>query len=376
MITQRLRKVTLSDSLNNWRTDYANELALAQTKTQQNLFTSAISHYQSALQLATKHKHKESTIEAEHLLKVTLRLYQNSLKLTYPVTIKKLFQQLSIPNCQHYMTGVALIHLLTGFAHDTVIFHTLDFVNNCPSKSLHNLGCCQSFNTRNMHTACKQNLNINTYTILNDMHLRDMIPDCAFTVSTLCGDKDGSIYDPSGMAIQDYATRTLRMINDPKIHIAKNPLILLRVVKYGLYGFKPDMDLQQAIDAWQPDPNLNLRDFCASIRRSLNIFDLKEYVEQWQKLGLFNKLFATDAKATTAECTALLQGLLNNQLQLNYYHQGQLLMFSAETDEEQDLLSKLISNPRDALLYKNLRKSNVKSINGIPTNDDDPKTSR
>ena len=81
-----------------------------------------------------------------------------------------------------------------------------------------------------------------------------------FTINTLIQDiYDFNIYDITGMAVSDIKNKVIRAVIDPLISIPKNPLMILRAIRFSLrYGFRIDSYLEEAMNKHRKELNEQL----------------------------------------------------------------------------------------------------------------------
>jgi tRNA nucleotidyltransferase/poly(A) polymerase len=113
-----------------------------------------------------------------------------------------------------------------------------------------------------------------------------------FRVAALCCDKEGQITDPTGFGLEDLLARRLVMIGCPTHRFKQDPVLLLRALKYMVFGFKPDALIHNALSAWQPDVNTNMSKLYAVTRKHLVKPDDREtFMDLLCQYGLLGKLF-------------------------------------------------------------------------------------
>ncbi len=165
----------------------------------------------------------------------------------------------------------------------------------------------------------KQSVHLDCYVvtlpIANDSFLLSNSLSRDFTVSCLYLDPEGNVIDPIGCGLQDFRDKILRPIMDPIELFAKDPIRILRAIKYILRGYRPTPELVAALNDWQPSDNFNNVRTEESIRHYLTK-QPERFVEVLQRYNLLPKLFGIDPGLTTQEVIKQLNLIANQSTRL------------------------------------------------------------
>ena len=112
-----------------------------------------------------------------------------------------------------------------------------------------------------------------------------------YTINCLVCDKDGNIYDATGLGLNDLKHKILRMNGDPATRLREDPVRILRAIKLMTLGFHPTIDLQNAIKAWKKDENFNEGHIFSVIRKHLKSLDNIKYVYLLKQYNLLSSMF-------------------------------------------------------------------------------------
>jgi tetratricopeptide (TPR) repeat protein len=133
-----------------------------------------------------------------------------------------------------------------------------------------------------------------------------------FTISCLYCSRKGEIFDPSGQGLQDNEQKILRSILPPTECFEKDPVRLLRAIKYMLLDYKPTNDLLLAMQQWQPTKTFSIEErnhFHAMLHKALMKPDALAFVAKFRELGLVSKFFQLQENIIYGPCKKLLTEL-------------------------------------------------------------------
>ncbi len=112
-----------------------------------------------------------------------------------------------------------------------------------------------------------------------------------FTIDTVSIDKDG-VATLSAQAVQDIKDRILRPINDDFANqIKRDPVILLRAIRFKLARFKLVPEIENAITAFTGFDAFHQDHLYAVTRKYLRTLNCQAYVQQLHDAGLLQKMF-------------------------------------------------------------------------------------
>lgn len=247
-------------------------------------------------------------------------------KITLPQNIQCIFEFLAPFKGTHYLVGSMVLQLLVKEHHLLpVVAHDADFISTCTDRaSLIIAGFQENYYMRNLYSLYRQfEWPIDLVALPEEENwLQNSLNSRDFRVAALSCDKDGTILDPTGKGLDDLKQRRLVMIGNPVQRIKQDPVLLLRALKYMVFGFKPDEALIHAIESWQPQPEINFSKLSAVTRKHLIKPDEAElFLDLLCQYNLLYKIFGLKVKqelmpllGLTPKATSVLcqQSLFNN----------------------------------------------------------------
>lgn len=154
-----------------------------------------------------------------------------------------------------------------------------------------------------------------TVPVLNDEFLKSNSLSRDFTICCLYLDPKGNVIDPTGLGLQDFRDKILRPIADPNELFAKDPVRILRAIKYFIRGYRPTPDLITALKEWQPSDSLNTTRIAEATRHYLTK-NPEQFVQELQRYDLLHRLFGVDSNLSIPEVIKQLQSITNQSASL------------------------------------------------------------
>lgn len=224
-------------------------------------------------------------------------------ELILPEEIKAAFRELEKIPGQQYLVGSALNELLAGNTPDLSTVD-LDFITSCTNPE-------QIFPANNRLRHCPHEARL--YQLQDEQYMIDLMisnkEDARlsnkellqkdaynrhFTISSLHCDKNGRVYDFTGMGMADIKTRTLRTTQNAIKSLASDPIRIAVAMKKICQGNTPCSELDQALLNWVPSLEFNQTRFDNLVKKHLNSMSLSQqrtYVAIYKKYSLLEKIF-------------------------------------------------------------------------------------
>jgi tRNA nucleotidyltransferase/poly(A) polymerase len=222
----------------------------------------------------------------------------NNKQLLLPQSIQDVFKLLAAIPGEHRLVGSTIGLLLKQQPLTT--YQDIDIVIFMDVKQLNvnqflSLGFVQCPYNPKLFTAKTEQNTIDCYVeaLSNESFIDSNALLRDFTIGCLYCDKKGYISDPSGHGLSDLRNKVLRTVISPMASFQKDPVRLLRAIKWMVKGYQPTPDLQEAAKNWAPDkmdmPHLHAvkRKHLASLNPDLQ----RHYGQLLQDYGLMQKLF-------------------------------------------------------------------------------------
>lgn len=223
-------------------------------------------------------------------------------KITLPETIQSIFNFLESFKGTHHLVGSMVIELvLKEFNQSPIVAHDADFISTCMDRaSLIIAGFQENSYMRNLYSLFRRfEWPIDLIALPDeDNWLIKSLSSRDFRVAALSCDKDGNIMDYTGYGIDDLKARRLVMIGCPTERFKQDPVLLLRTLKYMIFGFKPEESILHALESWQPDPNTNFSKLFAVARKHLlKPQEAEAFLELLGEFNLLTKIFNVKEKS-------------------------------------------------------------------------------
>lgn len=242
-----------------------------------------------------------------------ISLVNNQQTVLLPSLVQKIFNRLFRNPGEPYLVGSTIHSLCYGgplsealdidmvFALPEKKSFQVDGFNQCPHNTL-------------LYTTKMDNQHIDCYVVpgerISFVEQNALTRD--FTIGCLYVNYLGVIHDPTGNGLKDLKDKTLRTILPPEKSFQQGPVRLLRAIKWIVAGFTPVPELIDALNNWQPSPELKTSHLNAVARKHLMGFDEEQqnyYLEVLNKYQLGIKLFGTSTGKTTISLTQIKQQL-------------------------------------------------------------------
>lgn len=260
-----------------------------------NPFTTSVEHHFDDLaheQIVTPKVHT-------HLLDVTDQT-SKQLQIHLPKNVEAMFSFLAQFKGKHYLVGSLVIQLVSEHLQKpTMLANDADFITNCNDRaSLIIAGFRENYYMRTLYTMHNQfgysldlvSLPDETNWLMQSLSSRD------FRLAALSCDANGVITDFTGHGLDDLLANRLTMIGCPKQRFKEDPVVLLRTIKYMVFGFTPDDLVLDALKTWQPAPDLDYSKLAAVTRKHLKSANCAQFFELFCQYDLTQKMFKITKK--------------------------------------------------------------------------------
>lgn len=229
-------------------------------------------------------------------------LHSQQIKITLPENIRRIFTFLETFKGSHYLVGSMVVQLLLKeFNLLPIAAHDADFISTCMDRaSLIIAGFQENSYLRNLYSLFRRfEWPIDLIALYEEENwLMSSLSSRDFRIAAFSCDKEGNIVDYTGYGIEDLKERRLVMIGCPISRIKQDPVLVLRALKYMVYGFKPDELLLQALQSWQPGPDTNYSKLFAVARKHLlKPVEADAFLELLCEFNLLGKIFNLKDKA-------------------------------------------------------------------------------
>ena len=100
----------------------------------------------------------------------------------------------------------------------------------------------------------------------------------------------GLLYDPTGRGLYDLKHKQLNTVNEPKSYFERNPVCVLRTIKYLIRGYTPTHALTKALKSWHDPLSYENDHFMSVLTRQLESLHYLEFINMMKTYGLIKKI--------------------------------------------------------------------------------------
>lgn len=229
------------------------------------------------------------------------------------------FELLSAIQGEAYLVGGAVLGLLTGSSLDTA---DIDMVATTSSSVLTGAGFYKSQHVDGLHTYKNQGVHIDL--VARDAHRKKWksvdVRSRDFTICQLYCDSQGRIYDPTGRGFDDFKQKRLSMgRRDAVQSCQRDPVRILRAIKYIGRGYRPDEGMIKAFEATASSNFLveHRERLYGYTRYYLRHYDCQIFMRGLVEFNLLKQLFGVEQEGDSNDLICRLWGVIQEKIPEN-----------------------------------------------------------